>query len=87
MIRLVAKHGDGLTELEILRIFSSRKEAFRGANRCMRMQREIAFAGMVFAVFPLLSRGMDNPPCETLSEVVELLDQLLVVCLSPIHRN
>ena len=58
-----------------------RREAFRGANHCIRMQREISFAGMVFGVFPLLSKGTVYPFCEMMCEVTDLLDQLLAVRL------
>jgi hypothetical protein len=80
IIRLIAKAGDGLDHLEILRKLSSPSLAADPANHALPLLGELAKDDMIFAIFPLVGdHTFDGPWFPNVAEVFEVLEQVLEV--------
>jgi hypothetical protein len=80
IIRLIAKAGDGMDHLEILRKLSSPSLSADPTNHALPLLGELAKDDMIFAVFPLVDNcSFRRPWFQALAEVFEALEQVLEV--------
>jgi hypothetical protein len=78
--RLIAKAGDGLDHLEILRKLSSSSLTADPANHALPLLGELVKDDMIFAIFPLVGdNSFSHPWFQTVAEVFEALEQVLEV--------
>jgi hypothetical protein len=80
LIRLIAKGGDGLEELNILRHIATGHQAFLGDNHCLPMLRTLALDDMTFRVFPFIYAGFSWSWYHNVDEVFDVVLQVLQVC-------
>jgi hypothetical protein len=87
LIRLVAKGKEGLEHLNILRTLAASAVP---ENHALPLLAELEKDDMVFAVFPLVAANDDVPWFSTISELLELVHQVLrvgVSLTSPSHAS
>jgi hypothetical protein len=79
LIRLIAKGGKGLEELDVLQHVATGHRAFLGDNHCLPMLRTLVLEDMTFGVFPFMKTGFTSPWYYNVEEVFDAVLQVLQV--------
>ena len=79
LIRLISKGDQGHEDLDILQKVATGPLAFLGENHCLPMLQQLVLEDMTFGVFPAVSDGLNSPWFLTISEVFDVVIQLLEV--------
>ena len=79
LIRLISKGDQGHEDLEILQRVAMGPLAFLGENHCLPMLQQLTLEDMTFGVFPAVSDDFHSPWFLTISEVFDVVIQLLEV--------
>jgi hypothetical protein len=87
LIRLIAKGGKGLEELDVLQYVATGHRAFLGDNHCLPMLRTLALEDMIFGVFPFMATGFTSPWYYNVEEVFDAVLQVLQVRNAHLHLN
>lgn len=58
-----------------------------GENHCLIMQRELSLEDMTFGIFPVMAEGLDWPWYGWVSEVFDVIIQLLEVRASGANQE